>query len=190
MLDKMPGEYWRKFACLRTLMAYQMTFPGKKLNFMGIDFAQRMEWRYYEPLEWFMLKYPIHGSFHEYMRALNTFYISEPALYEMDNDIFGFEWIDGDNTSQSIYSYLRRARNGAEILVVLNMSIYDYSDFRIGVQKPGIYIETFSSNLDIYDGTGPHNPAPIKTEEIGCHKRAQSIVIYVPPLSATAFKIQ
>jgi len=189
LLDKMPGEYWRKFASLRTLMAYQMTFPGKKLLFMGIDFAQIMEWRYNEPLEWFMLKYPIHDSFHEYMRSLNALYTKEPALYEMDNDIYGFEWIDGDNSAQSIYSYIRRAIDGSEIVVILNMSIYDYSNFRIGVQKAGTYHEVLSSNLVIYDGTGKHNPDPIETESIGCHKRANSMTIYIPPLSATAFKI-
>ncbi len=188
MLDKMPGEYWRKFACLRTLMAYQMTYPGKKLNFMGIDFAQIMEWRFYEPLEWFMLKYPIHDSFHEYVRMLNKTYLDEPALFEMDNDTFGFEWIDGDNRDQEVFSYLRRAHDGSEIIVILNMSIYEYSGFRLGVQNPGVYTELFSSNIERYDGTGTHNENPIQTENIGCHRRAQSVVITVPPLSATAFK--
>lgn len=89
LIDKMPGEYWRRFASLRTLMGYQIFYPGKKLSFMGNEIAQSMEWRYYEPVEWFMLDYPIHDSFNKYIKQLNLIYKSEPALYEMDNDMFG-----------------------------------------------------------------------------------------------------
>ena len=148
-----------------------------------------MEWRYYEPIEWFMLKYPIHDSFHAYMRMLGRLYIDEPALYEMDNDIFGFEWIDGSNAQQSVFSFIRRAKDGDEIVFVLNMSDCTYNDFRLGVPKEGVYKELFSSNRDIFDGTGAHNGGGIKTENIGCHGRAQSVSIIVPALSAAAFKI-
>lgn len=188
MLDKMPGEYWRKFACLRTLMAYQMFHPGKKLVFMGIEIAQIMEWRFYEPIEWFMLKYPIHDSFHEYIRMLNKFYLDEKALYQADNDVLGFDWIDADNQEQSIFSFLRRSKDGEEIIIVLNMSIYEYPNFRLGVPHQGKYKEVFSSNLDIYDGTGTHNKSVITSEDIHFHQRDNSIQIIVPPLSATAFK--
>lgn len=189
MLDKMPGDDWYKFALLRTLLAYQTLHPGKKLIFMGIDFAQRLEWRYYEPLEWSMLKYPIHDSFHEYIRMLNNMYIQENALFEMDNDIYGFEWIDGDNRQQSVFSFIRRAMDGSEIIAVINASRYTYEDFRMGVPKKGVYKEIMSSNLNIYDGSGIHNGQDIIAEDISCHGRGQSIRIVVPVLSAAAFKI-
>ncbi len=188
LLDKMPGEYWRKFACLRTLMAYQMFHPGKKLLFMGIEIAQIMEWRFYEPIEWFMLKYPIHDSFHEYVRMLNKFYLSEKALFEMDNNVLGFDWIDANNQEQSIFSFLRRSKDGEEIIIILNMSIYEYQDFRLGVSQKGKYKEVFSSNLKVYDGTGSHNETAVTSEDIAFHQRENSIRITIPPLSATAFK--
>jgi len=186
--DKMPGDDWSKFSLLRALIAYQVFYPGKKLLFMGIDFAQRMEWRYYEPLEWFMLEYPIHDSFHEFVRALLRIYRSEPALYEMDNDVLGFEWIDGDNRAQSVFSFLRRAKDGSEVIFVLNASPHTYEDYRIGVPAPGEYTEIISSNSDIYNGNGRCNAQPAVSENIRCHKRAQSIRVAVPALSAAAFK--
>ena len=189
MPDKMPGSDKQKFSALRALMAYQLFHPGKKLTFMGIEIAQRMEWRYYEPIEWFMLKYPIHDSFHEYIRMLNKLYTSEPALFEMDNDIYGFEWIDGGNAGQRVFSFIRRAKDSGELLFVMNASEQDYYDFRLGVSQQGEYKEVFSSNLQRYDGTGVHNEAIIHTETIGIHGRAQSICIKLPALSAAAFKI-
>ena len=189
MPDKMPGDDWQKFALLRTMMAYQMLHPGKKLNFMGNDIAQRMEWRYYEPVEWFMLKYPIHDSFHNYMRMLGKLYKEQAALFEMENDIYGFEWIDGDNRQQSVFSFIRRAKDGSEIVAVINTLNYTHENFRLGVPKEGVYKEILSSNLKIYDGSGLHNEKPVKTQKIGCHGREQSISIVVPALSATAFKI-
>jgi 1,4-alpha-glucan branching enzyme len=188
LIDKMPGEYWRKFAGLRTLMTYQTFYPGKKLNFMGNEIAQSMEWRYYEPIEWFMLDYPIHDSFHKYVKELNRIYKTEPALYDMDSDIYGFEWIDADNKDQNVFSFLRRADDGTEIIVVLNFSIYPYSGFRLGVNTAGDYTELISSDCERYDGTGVTNGGTITSEYIGAHKRGQSIVIDIPPVGACAFK--
>ncbi len=186
--DKLPGNDFEKFALLRTLVTYQMLHPGKKLNFMGNEIAQRMEWRYYEPIEWFMLKYPIHDSFHEYVRNLNRIYTSEPALFEMDRDIYGFEWIDGDNSEQSVFSFVRRAKNGSELIAVFNMSDTNYSNFRIGVPQNGHYEEIVCSNMDVYNGTGLHNKNEIITDNISCHGKAYSIVIEVPALSAMVFR--
>ncbi len=132
---------------------------------------------------------PIHDSLHEYVRELNKVYLSESALFEMDNDIYGFEWIDGDNSEQNVLSFLRRAKRWER-----NTGSSKYVTKRIrGLPtrspKEGTYKEILSSNLEAYDGTGKHNPWEIESENIGCHRREQSIVVYVPPLSATAFKI-
>ncbi len=186
--DKMPGNDFNKFALLRTLFAYQTLHPGKILNFMGNEIGQRMEWRYYEPIEWFMLEYPIHDSLHEFVRELNRLYLSEPALYEMDRDVYGFEWIDGNNRGQSVFSFIRRARNGNEIIAVFNMSENCYSNFRLGVPQSGRYEEILCSNLNIYNGTGLHNSKTISTENVSNHGRSQSIVIEVPALSAMIFR--
>ena len=188
LLDKMPGDDWHKFAALRTLMAYQMLHPGKKLNFMGNDIAQRMEWRYYEPIEWFMLKYPIHDSFHEYVKMLNELYSTEPALYESDNDLYGFEWIDGDNRGQNVFSFIRRAKDGGEIIAIINASWQSYGGFRLGVPCEGEYSEIMSSNLKIYDGSGEHNGESLSSEPVPSHGKEHSIVIEVPALCAMAFK--
>ena len=188
LLEKMPGDDWHKFAALRTLMAYQTLHPGKKLNFMGNDIAQRMEWRYYEPVEWFMLKYPIHDSFHEYVKKLNELYCTEPALYESDNDLYGFEWIDGSNRGQNVFSFIRRAKDSSEIIAVINASWQNYGSFRLGVPCEGEYTEIISSNLKIYDGSGEHNGAPISSENVPSHGKDHSIVIEVPALCAMAFK--
>ena len=188
LLEKTPGDDRLKFASLKVLMAYQLFHPGKKLNFMGNEIAQRMEWRYYEPVEWFMLKYPIHDSFHEYVRALNKMYISEPSLYEMDNDVFGFEWIDGSNKEQNVFSFMRRAKDGSELIIVLNMSENDYHGFNLGVPRKGKYSEILSSNLDIYDGTGLHNGELISSIDIPCHGKKQSIKIEIPFFCAMAFR--
>lgn len=188
LIDKLPGGYCEKFAGLRALMGYQMFHPGKKLNFMGNEIAQKMEWRYYEPLEFFMLKYPIHDSYHEYIRALNQLYLNEPALYELDHDDLGFEWIDADNTDQSVFIFLRRAKSGEELIIVLNNSSQQYENFRLGVPEKGKYQEIFSSNLDIYDGSGIHNERVMETEAILWHKKEQSIVCVVSPLSVMVIK--
>jgi 1,4-alpha-glucan branching enzyme len=188
LIDKMPGTYWESFAGLRAMMGYQVFHPGKKLNFMGNDIAQKMEWRYYQPIEFFMLDYPIHGSFHNYMRALNQLYRNEPALYELDHDVLGFEWVDANNVDQSVYIFLRRARSGENLIIVINNSPQLYENFRMGVPQFGEYREIFSSNLDIYDGSGIHNEGHMKAEDISWHQKEWSIVCVVPPLSATVIK--
>ncbi|MBN2852857.1 MAG: 1,4-alpha-glucan branching protein GlgB [Clostridia bacterium] len=188
LIDKMAGDYLTKFANLRTLLAYQMFHPGKKLLFMGIEIAQFMEWRYYESVEWFLLKYPIHNGFHEYVRALNRFYLDTPALYENDYSPYGFEWIDADNSVQSIYIFLRRSKTGKNSIIVINNSFNEYNNYKIGVPEKGIYEEVFSSNLELYGGTGYHNLKHIRSRDIPIHHRNHLIEIIVPPFSATVFE--
>lgn len=151
LIDKAAGTYEEKFKNLKLMALYQMTHPGKKLNFMGNEIAQFVEWRYYEAVEWFLLGYPIHNSHHQFIKELNRLYMKEKALWKKDNTWDGFQWIDVDNSDQSIYSYIRKS--GKDLCaVVLNFTNQHYEDYRIGVPEPGEYeIILNTDNLDFYE---------------------------------------
>ncbi len=151
IVDKMWGNYEDKFRQCRNLMVYMYTHPGKKLNFMGNEFASFREFDENKQLDWFMLDYPIHDSFKRLCRDLNLLYKSKPALYKYDYQYDGFKWIDADNTSQRIYSYIRYAE-GTCLVVVLNMSPISYEEFEIGVPTYGFFTEVINSEKDIYNG--------------------------------------
>ena len=147
LLDKMYGPLPDKFLQLRTFLVYMMTHPGKKLLFMGSEFGQIMEWRYYEALEWKMLLYPPHGQLKEFTAALNKLYRSEPALYSGDYRGDGFFWIDADDAERSVYSYVRNVPgNDRDFLVIaLNFSPNDYHDYCLGVPRFCDYCTVFTS---------------------------------------------
>lgn len=189
LIGRMPGDYWRQFAGLRVLNFYQMTHPGAKLNFMGNELAEFIEWREWEELEWFMLDFDSHRKHQQYVKAMNKVYLSEKALWEADFLAEGFQWLDADNAKQNIYSYLRKTQNGKSVLaVVLNMSVPTYEKFRVGVPKPGIYEELINSDAEEFGGSGKINKNQIKTEKIPYHGQEYSIEITVPPLGGTILK--
>lgn len=153
LLSKMPGDYAQKFAGLRTLYGYFICHPGKKLLFMGGEFAQFIEWRDAGELDWFLLDYEAHRKLREYVRNLNQFYQSEKALWEIDSNWEGFDWIDADNNKQSILVFTRKAKEPQDFLVVvLNFQSQAYPEFRIGVPTDGLYQEVINSDLCVYGG--------------------------------------
>ena len=190
LIGKMPGDYYNKFAGLRLLALYQMTHPGAKLNFMGYEFGQFIEWREYEGLQWFMVdQFEAHRKHLNYIRELNNFYLKEKALYSNDRNWKGFQWIDADNGEQSVCSFVRICGSGQhKDLVVLNFGTGYYEDFRVGVPKPGIYTEAFSSDRLEYGGGGALNEKAIHSEPIPCHGQEQSITIKLAPLSGTVLR--
>ncbi|KUO72145.1 MAG: glycogen-branching enzyme [Desulfosporosinus sp. BRH_c37] len=191
LLDKMPGDYWQKFAGLRNLMGYFMGHPGKKLMFMGGEFAQFIEWRYEAELDWFLLDYEMHKKYQEYVRNINKLYQREKALWENDHDWSGFEWLDVDNKEQSILAFCRKAKDPDNFLIILiNLQPRSYENFRVGVPQKGIYQEIFNSDQEIYGGTNQLNLSPLVAENFAWCGQAFSLRINVPPLATIIFKPQ
>ena len=184
MIDKMPGDGWQKFANLRLLYTYMFTYPGKKLLFMGNEFAQGLEWNDAEALEWHLWEQPYHKGIATLISDLNHLYKDRTPLHQVDFEFSGFEWIDCHDSSQSILSYLRKDREGREILVILNFTPVPRGDYRIGVNLPGEYKEVFNSDSEFYEGSNMGNGGPIPTEPVPWMGRNQSINLTLPPLGA------
>ncbi len=195
LLDKMPGDAWQKFANLRLLTTYQMTTPGKKLNFMGNEFGQGREWSVNTSLDWHLLSDTYQG--HEWHQGvqrlhtdLNNLYKSLPALHTLDFEHQGFEWIDCHDTEQSIISYVRRGLDNSFVIIVLNFTPVLRKQYRIGVPQAGTYHEVFNSDAGCYGGSNQGNGANLHTEEVAWMHHHQSLVITLPPLAGIVLKIQ
>ncbi|NBI28050.1 1,4-alpha-glucan branching protein GlgB [Chengkuizengella marina] len=188
MLNKMPGEYWQKFANLRLLYSYQMAHPGKKLTFMGGELAQFEEWKDLEQIDWMLLDFDMHHMFQQFVRSLNLFYKQECALWESDYHHSGFMWMDADNNKDSIISFIRKGRCEEEIiLVVCNFTPLSRQSYDIGVHIPGIYEEVFNSDDVRFGGTGRKN-GKVKAGLKSCHFQDFSIQLTIPPLATIMLK--
>ena len=185
LISKMPGDYWQKFAGLRTFFAYWIAHPGKKLLFMGGEFGQFIEWNYDDSLDWHLpQQYPMHKKMLEYSRALNKFYCDHKALWQVDFDWNGFQWIDCNDNENSIVSFIRKAEDPSDYLVaVCNFTPEVRHGYRIGVPEKGSYIEVFNSDDEAFGGSGVKNEGEIKTEDVKWHDRDQSIVLTIPPMA-------
>lgn len=189
LLNKMPGDYWQKFANLRVLYGYMMSHPGKKLLFMGGEFGQFDEWKDLEDLDWEMLGYDSHLSMHRYVRDLNHLYLREAALWELDHQPEGFAWIDPHDQKQSVATFMRKSSDPEDVLVIVsNFTPVYHEHYRIGVPYAGEYVELFNSDAGEYGGSGKLNSGKLKTEEIAWHDRPDSLHIGLPPLATVIFK--
>ncbi len=189
MINKMPGEYDAKFANLKAFYTYMMAHPGKKLLFMGQEFAQFVEWDYKKELEWFMLEYPQHKNMQEFVSSLNEFYIKNPELWEIDYSWEGFKWISNDDYTQSIISFRRIDKNGDEIIAVCNFVPVFRSDYKIGVPKAGSYKPIFSSDDARFGGNTVLQKVGIKAAKTPMHGCDYSISIDIPPMSVTYYRV-
>jgi 1,4-alpha-glucan branching enzyme len=184
LISRMPGDDWQKFANLRLLYCHMFTQPGKKLLFMGNEFGQRAEWNHDASLEWNLLDYEPHRGLMKLLRDLIRLYRAQPALYERDFDPSGFEWIDCNDSRNSIISYLRKGGKAeASILVVCNFTPTVHHDYRVGVPFGGIWKEVFNSDALEYFGSGKGNPCGAEASSHPFHGRPLSISITLPPLS-------
>ena len=185
LISKMPGDYWQKFAGLRTFFAYWIAHPGKKLLFMGGEFGQFIEWNYDDSLDWHLpQQYPMHKKMLEYSRALNKFYCDHKALWKVDFDWNGFQWIDCNDNENSVVSFIRKAEDPSDYIVaVCNFTPEVRHDYRIGVPEKGSYIEVFNSDDEAFGGSGVKNEGEIKTEDVKWHDRDQSILLTIPPMA-------
>lgn len=188
MLDKMPGDGWQKFANLRLLFTYQMTCPGKKINFMGNELGQGHEWRVGHELDWYLLERDPHRGIQALTRDLNHLYLNTPALHELDFFAEGFSWIDCHDVEQSVISYQRRARDGSFVLVVLNFTPILRTGYRVGIPGSSAYQEVFNSDSIYYDGSNAGNAGKISPTGQPWSGQPDSIIITLPPLAGVILK--
>ena len=189
LIGKMPGDEWQRFANLRLLFGFMYGHPGKKLLFMGGEFAQWKEWNHDESLEWFVLQYPSHQGMQKWIRTLNHLYRAEPALYELDFSNDGFEWIDFSDYEQSIISFIRKAKDANDFLIfVFNFTSVPRYDYRIGVSREGQYRELLNSDNKEYWGSNFCNNETVHSEEIRFRERPYSLKLKLPPLGAVILK--
>jgi 1,4-alpha-glucan branching enzyme len=182
MLGKMPGDDWQQFANLRALYTYMYTMPGKKLLFMGAEFAQRGEWNHDAPLDWEVLGYPSHMGIARLVKDLNHLYRGKAPLHQHDFEAQGFEWLDCCNTDESVIAYLRKSDEGF-LVVVLNLTPVVREDYRVGVPAPGHYREVLNSDSAYYWGTNTGNAGGVEAEAVSWNDRPHSVSLTLPPLA-------
>jgi len=185
LLGKMPGDRWQQFANLRLLYSYMWLHPGKKLLFMGCEFAQVREWSHDGALDWHLLDDPAHRGVHALVRELNRLYRSRPALHALDCEAGGFEWIEANDSDHSVLAFMRRDGAGAALLIVCNFTPMPRHGYRVGMSEPGQWREVLNSDSRFYGGTDLGNgAAPIATQPVGAHGRSHSLALTLPPLGA------
>ena len=189
LLNKMPGDLWEQFANLRLLFGYMFAHPGKKLLFMGDEFGQRAEWDQETSLEWHLLEYATHRGLQTLMRDLNALYSREAALHEVDFDWHGFEWLDCNDADASVLSFLRRAKQPEDFLVVVaNYTPVMREDYRVAVPELGFYREILNTDSERYDGSNVGNLGGVEAEAIPWGAHPYSLKLRLPPLGTLYFK--
>jgi 1,4-alpha-glucan branching enzyme len=189
LAGKMPGDTWQQFANLRALFGYMWGHPGKKLLFMGGEFGQRREWNHEEALEWQVLQYPEHSGLQRWVADLNRAYRAEPALFEVDFDQPGFEWIDCTDAQAGVISFARKPRAGhATVLVVCNLTPLPRSNYVLGVPSSGYWQELLNSDATLYGGSGVGNYGGVAASPVPAHGRFHSVTLTLPPLATVFLK--
>jgi 1,4-alpha-glucan branching enzyme len=188
LLDKMPGDSWQRFANLRLLYTYMWTYPGKKLLFMGGEFAHGREWDHANSLDWDLLELDVHTGIQTLVKDLNHLYQQTPALHYYEFEPRGFAWIDCHDAAQSVVSYTRR-NDDEDVLVILNFTPIPRHDYRIGVTHAGVYREVFNSDSHYYGGSDVGN-FEVTTEETGWMGQPYSMNLTLPPLAGIILQLQ
>jgi 1,4-alpha-glucan branching enzyme len=189
LLNKMPGDVWQKLANLRLLYGYMYGQPGKKLLFMGGEIGQWSEWSHESSLEWHLLEDPSHRGVADWVADLNRAYRQEPALHELDSDPHGFEWIDANDATGSVISFLRRGRSTDDlILAIANFTPVPREHYRLGVPRGGLWRELLNSDADAYGGGNVGNRGGVQADSIAAHGRPCSVELVLPPLAIVLLK--
>jgi 1,4-alpha-glucan branching enzyme len=189
LLAKMPGDHEIHFANLRALFGFMFTHPGKKLLFMGGEFGQWSEWSHERSLEWDLLQYDEHRRLQDLVRALNRLYRRKPALHEVDGDWKGFEWLDVEDRDRSVLSFLRRAIDSEDWLVVAaNFTPVTWKRYRVGVPDAETYRVAFNTDAAKFGGTGAKLPAYVNPEATPHAGRSHSLVFDLPPLAVVVLE--
>ena len=189
LLDKMPGDFWQRFANLRALYGYMFGHPGKKLLFMGGEIGQWVEWNCAQSLDWHLLQYEPHQKLQRFVKDINHVYRREPSLFEIDFEYTGFEWIDFHDADNSVMSFLRRGSNPDDILIfVCNFTPVPRFPYRIGVPRSGFYRELINSDSEIYGGGNMGNSGGVLAVDLPWQGRPYSIELTLPGLSVLILK--
>jgi 1,4-alpha-glucan branching enzyme len=190
LIDKMPGDRWQRFANLRSYFGFMWGHPGKKLIFMGGEIAQEHEWSHDGEIDWPALGDPFHLGIQRLVRDLNHVYAAEPALYQRDAVSTGFRWVVGDDTTNSVFAFLRYGSEAAPpVLVACNMTPVPRPGYRIGVPRPGTWRELVNTDSSIYGGSNIGNGGSVATEPLQSHGEAQSLELILPPLSTLFLRL-
>jgi 1,4-alpha-glucan branching enzyme len=189
MLYKMPGDEWQKFANLRTLYSYMWTHPGGRLLFMGNEFGQTSEWNYKAELDWFLLKHDPHKKLQTCVKDLNQLLNTQPALYEKQFDIEGFEWIDLNHREECVIVYRRKGKKAEDdLLVVLNLTTVPRWDWQVILTDKKFKKEIFNSDDLKYWGSGNVNNPEIRFETVEGDETKYKLIINLPPMAAIVLK--
>jgi 1,4-alpha-glucan branching enzyme len=190
LIGKMPGDQWQKFANARAFLGYMFAHPGKKLLFMGCDIGTYDEWDASSSVPWDLLRYPIHDGYRAYVSELNRLYRTSPALYQVDSDFTGFEWIDFSDVDQSSISFLRRAEDRSDCIVfACNFTPVPRKGYSIGVPEAGFYREILNSDSAMFGGSNCGNAGGVTSVDEPRHGRSHTITVTLPPLAVVAFRL-
>ncbi|MFC7703577.1 1,4-alpha-glucan branching protein GlgB [Plastorhodobacter daqingensis] len=184
LIGQMAGDRWQKFANLRAYFSFMWTHPGKKLLFMGGEFAQEREWNHDQSLDWHLLDDPLHKGVQSLVADLNRLYRDQPALHRLDCDPEGFEWIDASDAAQSVLVYMRKSDDGAPpVVIACNLTPIPRYDYRIGVPLAGGWREALNSDAERYGGSNVGNHGLMQADETPWHGRDHSLRLTLPPLA-------
>ncbi len=182
LLSKMPGDRWRQLANLRSFLAYMWAHPGKQLLFMGSEFGQESEWAESRELDWWLLDHGEHRGVQSLVRDLNRVYRDTPALYTLDNDPAGFQWIDANDSTSNVFSFIRSGSNGSQLVCVSNFSAVPHHGYRLGLPSAGTWVEALNSDADLYAGSGMGNLGVVEATGDAWHGQPASATVSLPPL--------
>lgn len=188
LVGRMPGDRWQELANLRAYLAYMWGHPGKKLLFMGSEFAQSDEWSSERSLDWWLLQFPEHAGILQAVTDLNRVYTATPALWQRDDEPAGFEWIDANEADANVFSWVRWDDNGGCVVVVSNLSPVPRDDHRVGLPRPGRWAEILNTDATTYGGSGLGNMGGVDADDVPWHGRPASARLVLPPLATLYFR--
>jgi len=187
LVSKMPGDRWQMFANLRLLLGYMWTHPGKKLLFMGGEFGQWREWAHEGELDWWLTQHAEHSGIQRWIADLNRAYREHPALHALDFSQAGFQWVDMNDSDDSVVTFLRLDGSGNPVLVACNFTPVVRHGYRVGAPRGGAWREILNSDAQFYGGSGVGNMGRVHAEDTPCHGRSHALPITLPPLALMVF---
>jgi 1,4-alpha-glucan branching enzyme len=188
LLRKMPGDRWKQLANLRAYLGYMWAHPGKQLLFMGCEIGQESEWAESRELDWWLLDHPEHRGVHSLVRDLNSVYTGSPALWQRDDDPGGFQWIDANDAGRNVFSFVRRAGSGPDVVCVSNFAAVPHEGYRLGLPSAGAWEEVLNTDAEGYTGSGVGNLGGITAVEGDHLGQPAHADIVVPPLATVWFR--
>jgi 1,4-alpha-glucan branching enzyme len=185
LLRKMPGDRWQQLANLRTYLAYMWAHPGKQLIFMGTEFGQESEWAEGRELDWWLLDNADHRGVHTLVRDMNRVYRETSALWSLDTEGSGFDWIDANDSANNVFSFVRKPKDPADgpLVCVANFSAVPHHDYKLGLPQAGAWSEVLNTDAGVYSGSGVGNLGVVQAEEGPQHGLPASATVTLPPLA-------